>query len=84
LISRPTTKKNTAIRPCFTQSANDRVSAKPPICTVTGAARSRKYKPSPGEFATATAAAAAAARIRPEALSVFRKSSVIRLAIRLG
>ena len=69
LISRPTTKKNTTIRPSFTQWDNGFASPNPPMPMTMGVCHSESYSDVHGELAHARAMAVAARSRRPPAAS---------------
>ena len=69
LISSPTRKKNTAIRPSLIHSSSGLSSASGPTRTPTGVSRNRLYSQDSGELSISSAASAAAISTSPPAAS---------------
>jgi len=74
LISRPTSRKNTAIRPSLIQSSSGLASASAPIRTSTGVSHRAPYQARNGELASSIASTPAPTRTIPPAASSARNS----------
>ncbi len=78
LISMPTTKKNTAMRPSLTQWPRLWWSSKPPRLSVTSMPHTASYVQLQGEFAQSRATTVQARRTMPAAGSILRNSAAGR------